>query len=401
MRIGLLSFEYPPETGFGGIGTYTFFHARALSRLGHEVHVLAGATSASRLRRDDHDGVQVWRTRGNGVSAALYRGLGRLDLWWTRERVRNAIDMWSAVRHLERAHPFDVIEMPECGAEGFFVGTRARAPTVVRFHSPAGLIMPFYDVRSRDRSGSTYLESRAIRTATALTSSSGFLAREARDRLGVARAIDVIHNGIDLDWFDEAERIDARAAFDLPADRPLVLFAGRMERRKGIELMPDVVGGVLERSDVVFAFAGDDTFGFLGGVLLPALAARGALRGSVRVLGRLVPQHVRDVMRQADIVFVPSLWESCPYSCLEAMAAGRAIVASDAGGLPELLRHRENALVLPAGDGDGFTAALEELLGDSALRQRLGAAARRTVEESFRDGDVAARSVGVYERAAR
>ena len=50
MKIALLSFEYPPETGFGGIGTYTWYQARALVKLGHQVHVLAGATSAAALR---------------------------------------------------------------------------------------------------------------------------------------------------------------------------------------------------------------------------------------------------------------------------------------------------------------------------------------------------------------
>lgn len=66
MKIALLSFEYPPETGFGGIGTYTWYHARALARLGHEVHVLAGATSATPLRRDTHDGVVVYRYVADG-----------------------------------------------------------------------------------------------------------------------------------------------------------------------------------------------------------------------------------------------------------------------------------------------------------------------------------------------
>ncbi len=61
MRIGLLSFEYPPETGFGGIGSYTWHHARALAALGHEVHVLAGARQATELRETEHDGVCVHR----------------------------------------------------------------------------------------------------------------------------------------------------------------------------------------------------------------------------------------------------------------------------------------------------------------------------------------------------
>ena len=44
MRIAILSYEYPPETGFGGIGTYAYYHARALAKLGHDVHVFAGST---------------------------------------------------------------------------------------------------------------------------------------------------------------------------------------------------------------------------------------------------------------------------------------------------------------------------------------------------------------------
>jgi glycosyltransferase involved in cell wall biosynthesis len=161
-----------------------------------------------------------------------------------------------------------------------------------------------------------------------------------------------------------------------------------------------VAGSILERHDATFAFAGEDTFAYLTGSVLPQLAKR-RLRGAARVLGRLTAGEVRDCMRQADIVFLPSLWESCPYSCLEAMAAGAAIVASDAGGLPELLRHRENALMASPGDSGGFIMAIEELLGDTALRGRLGQAARRTVEHAFRGADAARRAVELYERAGR
>ena len=61
MKIALLSFEYPPETGFGGIGSYTWHHARALTTLGHEVHVLAGAREATAHRVSEHGGVRVFR----------------------------------------------------------------------------------------------------------------------------------------------------------------------------------------------------------------------------------------------------------------------------------------------------------------------------------------------------
>ena len=73
MKIGLLSFEYPPETGFGGIGTYTWYQARALAKLGHEVHVLAGATGETELTTSGHDGVTVHRFRSGGLRGKQHR----------------------------------------------------------------------------------------------------------------------------------------------------------------------------------------------------------------------------------------------------------------------------------------------------------------------------------------
>ena len=398
MRIALLSYEYPEETGFGGIGTYTWFHARALARLGHEVHVLAGATSHGLLRPETHDGVRVWRTL-NRATSAVRLGLGLMRLWWTRERVRNAIDMWAAFRVLNRRHRFDVAEMPECGAEGFLVNRFADVPTVVRFHSPARLVMPFYDVLDRDHRWSGRIEELAIARATALSSSSRFLAGEL-GKIGVHRNAEIIHNGIDLDWFDGSIDDVAVEGLGIPADKPVVLFTGRLERRKGIYLCPPIVAEILERHDCAFVFAGSDMSGFVESRLKPALRGR-ALRGTLHVLGRLTPRDVRACVRRADVVFLPSLWESCPYSCLEAMAAGRAIVASNAGGFPELLQDRVNARVVTAGDTAGFVDALDELLRDARLRERLGAAARRAVETSLRDTDVARRALELYERAAR
>lgn len=398
MRIALLSYEYPEETGFGGIGTYTWFHARALARLGHEVHVLAGATSHGLLRPETHDGVRVWRTL-NRTTSAVRLGLGLMRLWWTRERVRNALDMWAAFRVLNRRHRFDVVEMPECGAEGVLVNRFADVPTIVRFHSPSRLIMPFHDVVERDRRWTSRIEDLAIAPATALSSSSRFLAREL-GKIGVNRNVEVIPNGIDLDWVDGVNDDGAPERLGIPAEKPVVLFAGRLERLKGIHLCPPIVAEILERHDCAFVFAGADRLGLAESELKPAMQRR-ALRGTLHVLGHLAPSAVRACVRRADVVFLPSLMESCPYSCLEAMAAGRAIVASDAGGIPELLQDDVNARVVPTGDTTGFVDALDDLLRDARLRERLGAAARRAVETSLRDTDVARRALELYERAAR
>src|SRR5690349_2832425 len=150
MTFGLLSFEYPPETGFGGIGTYTWYHARALARLGHRVHVLAGLKETSSLRTTEHDGVMVHRYRPEGRMMRAFDRLGQYKCWWTRQRLENGWSMYHALKDLMGRYHFDVLEMPECGAEGYLINYLVRIPTVIRFHSPSRLIMPFYDVRRAD-----------------------------------------------------------------------------------------------------------------------------------------------------------------------------------------------------------------------------------------------------------
>jgi len=394
VKIALLSFEYPPETGFGGIGTYTWYHARALVRLGHEVHVLAGATAATPLRTSEHDGVVVHRYQASGLYMRAVRGLGVARLWWTRQRLENALSMFRGMRALMRAHRFDVVEMPECGAEGAWLNSRTDVPTVVRLHSPSQLIMPFYDVTPLDTTLCSWLERRAIQSGTLLTACSQFLADAAASELDLARSAQVIPNGLDLALFDRAAS-EGRCELDLPRDRLTILFAGRMERRKGIHLCPEIAASILERYDVSFVFAGRDLFHFVDETLRPYLAAR-TLKGSVHFAGHLALDEMRALVCRADIFLLPSLWENCPYSCLEAMAAGRAIVSSDQGGMPELIRRDENGLLAPSGDAHAFTRQIERLIEDHAMRRRLGQAARRSVEESFTADRVARLSVDVY-----
>ncbi len=396
MKIALLSFEYPPETGFGGIGTYTWYHARALVKLGHEVHVLAGARTPTALRSSEHDGVRVHRFWADGVAMRSFERLGAFRLWWTRQRLQNAWSMYQGISTLHREHGYDVLEMPECGAEGALVARLLKVPSVVRLHSPSGLIMQDYDVRGADMRLCSVIEKRAVERATALTACSRFVAGEARTRLGVDRDIPVITNGLDLEWFDAASgEFDVCDRFGLPRRRLMIVFIGRMERRKGVHLLTDIVPSILERFDVTFVLAGDDLFGYVADTMLPALASRN-LKGSIHWLGALGMTEVRQLVRSADIVLLPSLWENCPYSCLEAMAASRAVVCADQGGMPELIEDGVNGLRAASGDAVSFVRRLERLIEDPALRAQLGRAARTTIERRHCDTHVARQALAVY-----
>ena len=272
LKIALLSYEYPPETGFGGIGTYTWYQARALAKLGHDVHVLAGATQATQLATTEHDGVKVFRFRGDGF---LMRSAGRLEkfrLWWTKNRLENALSMYHGLRLLRRQHEYDLVEMPECGAEGMLITNLLRLPALIKFHSPSRLIMCFYDVRKSDIRFCSFFEQLGIRGADAFSSCSRFLADKAQEQLGVRLPIRVIPNGIDLELFDREEQVDCRGKFNIPKNQPVIFFSGRMERRKGIHLCKEIVTSILERFEATFVFAGQDLFNYMQDTLLPLLA---------------------------------------------------------------------------------------------------------------------------------
>ena len=396
MKIALISHELPPETGHGGIGTYTWYQSRALAKLGAEVHVLAGAPESTPIRTTELDGVRVHRFHlQNRLMRALMR-CGGDSLSWTKNRLKNAVSMRSGMKQLCRDHEFDVIEVPECGAEGAFLDCVGDTPMVVRLHSPSRMIMPFHGIGSIDTSLCGFIENRALRRASAITSCSRFLAEESHQKLGIDRPIQVIPNGIDLELFDAADPIDVRSRFGLAEDRPIVLFAGRLERRKGIHLCADICTSILKDFEVDFLFAGEDTDGFFELELRSNLGSE-EMKGAVHHLGKLDMRSLRSCLCQCDVFLLPSLWENCPYSCLEAMAAGKPIVSSDQGGMREMILDDETGLLAASGDSTSFASQIRRLLDDAELRKRLGTAARRRVETSFNDTRIARLSLDHYQ----
>ncbi|CAN5899426.1 glycosyltransferase family 4 protein [soil metagenome] len=397
VKIALLSFEYPPETGFGGIGTYTWHHARALVRLGHDVHVLTGSPAPTPLRTTEEDGVMVHRFWSDGRLMRAFDSLRRFELWWTSQRLQNALSMQRGLARLRRDHDFDIIEMPECGAEGALITRRVDVPTVVRLHSPSRLIMPYYDVTERDIALCSRIEMRALTSGAALSACSQFVAAEVSGEVAGDRGVRVITNGMDMEWIDAlGDPGDVHRDFGLDRRDLLVVFVGRLERRKGVHLLPDIAGALLERFNVTLAVAGDDLFGYGSGTLAPSLAGR-PLRGSIHLLGHLGLPEVRRLTWAADVVLLPSLWENCPYSYLEAMAAGRVVVGSHQGGIPELITDGHNGRLAVTGDATSFVDRLADVISDDEQRSRLGAAARGSIRLSHDAIDTARLSVDFYE----
>lgn len=396
MRIAILSFEYPPETGFGGIGTYAYYQARALAKNGHDVHVFAGSTKPG-VFHSEHEGVKVTRCKREGVFHGMLDNARKARAWWFQNRVTTSVDAFEVLQKEHSRKPFDFVESPECGADAMVSTTLLSIPTAVRFHSPAALIMNIYDTPKIDRVLTTFAEQLGINQAQVLTSCSQFLADEVIAKMGEQDPIHVIPNGIDVPLFDRDEGIDVHAKFGLPKDKKLIFFANRMEERKGIHIVQKMVEGTLAKyQDIAFVFAGRDLFGYMEKRILPWVKDR-QLQSRFFYLGQLGLPEVRACLKKSSIFLIPSLWENCPYSCLEAMTAGRAIVSSDCGGMPELIDHERTGLLARNGDPESFVQALTRMIEDDQLRARCGAAARAEVEKRLTDVVIAKRSTDIYQ----
>ena len=135
-----------------------------------------------------------------------------------------------------------------------------------------------------------------------------------------------------------------------------------------IRAMPALIRA---RPDAALIIVGDGS----DRVTLDVLTRELGLSRAVRLLGRR--DDIPELLAASDIVAVPSVRDALPRTALEAMAAGRPVVAFATGGLPEIVRDGETGVVVPTGDTAGLATAILRLLNDDTFARRLGAAGRR------------------------
>jgi glycosyltransferase involved in cell wall biosynthesis len=167
----------------------------------------------------------------------------------------------------------------------------------------------------------------------------------------------------------------------------VVLALGALVRRKGFDLLLAAARKIQRRPLVWIAGEGperDELERLIGG-----------LAGRARLLGRR--DDVPDLLDAADVVAVPSRAEGLGVAALEAMAAGRPVVAARVGGLAEVVVDERNGLLVPPEDPSALAAAIQRLEGDPALRARLGAAGLGRLSEGY----LASQMVAAYEKLYR
>jgi glycosyltransferase involved in cell wall biosynthesis len=220
-------------------------------------------------------------------------------------------------------------------------------------------------------------------------------------RLGVPKhKLVLLGNGVDLQRFqpgaDESSRRQARAHVGVDSDAVVVGMVARLVWQKGFrEIFTAAENMRATHPEVVFVVVGGSDPD-KADAISPGDLAAARRRGRVVFAGDR--DHMEHVYPAFDLFVLPSHREGFPRSAMEAAASGLPVIATDIRGCRQVVSHGQNGLLVPLKDPVRLTAAIEALVADRALRERMGTAGRRKAEAEFDDRAVVSKTLDAYER---
>jgi D-inositol-3-phosphate glycosyltransferase len=203
----------------------------------------------------------------------------------------------------------------------------------------------------------------------------------------------VIPCGVDLELFQPQDRLAARQQLGLDEQRPVILFAGRLDPFKGPDLFLRAASLMQEDAQVVIV--GGKLRGDKEVQALRQQAKELKIQDRVRFLGARPQAEMALVYSAADVTVIPSYHETFGLAAAESLACGTPVVATRAGGLQTIVRHGETGFLVPRCAGF-FAERLDALLQDDQMREAMQAASRASIEQ-FSWEQVATAMLGLYE----
>jgi glycosyltransferase involved in cell wall biosynthesis len=412
MRVALISSEFAGLPGSGGIGTYFDHLARGLSESGCEVEVFTSGGGGDLPPRQ-------------GV---VFHHLG--ERAWPEFPV--AAGLAFQAQHNQK--PFDVLECAEFMAEGGVA--RKLVPDValtVRIHSPSIILDRYLDFHPSlfERTKKIFFQitgtigacRRGLPLRPILLEPFSFAwvqSRDVEERNFAASADAVVAMNEEMrrfamgHWWVEPsklhlvpnpylpEKSPEHAVVCRPPNGKTLGFLGRFEPRKGVVELAKALEEVLpEFPDWRVRIAGTSVPSCVSGADAGKIAREILKDSDSQVLfeGRVEPSKVTSWLQGVDVCVFPGLWESFSYVTLEAAEAGRAIIGTETGAVPEILDGGRAGLIVRPGDKRGLAKALRKLMADGELRSGLGDAAKRRFEERFHPDRVMGEILEVYREA--
>ena len=381
MRIAYISYEFPPDTAVGGIATYVFQITKTMSLRGHEIEVFCA--SNYRTSHEIIGTIQVTRILCSDRSAFHLFVLPFFDI-------------------SNQKRKFDLIESPEFSADGLSVKLKyPQIPLVVKLHTPWFLIGMINNTYLTFYNKAWFIISGLLKAKLYEPFWQPRKKESDPDYL-ITKIADEIHTpSISLgDIVSNQWHIPRNNIHHLPypynADQQLlsipintatgrITYVGRLEIRKGLVALGKAIIKIIKlRPGVKFRFVGSIQSSPKKGVDMKAYLI-GELQGNADSLEFLEvsSNEIYKIYAETDICVFPSIWENFPNTCLEAMSAGRGIVASSNGGMKDMLADCDGGLLVNPLKKDEIALALLKLIDNPQMRMSLGKNAREKVLRAY------------------
>jgi D-inositol-3-phosphate glycosyltransferase len=275
------------------------------------------------------------------------------------------------------------------GRLGLLFKDRWGVPMVSTFHTLAQLKNRVAESAAEREQGVRYeIERRTMAGSDRIVALTAVDRQQMIRHYGEQAPIVVIPGGVDLERFTPVPRTVARAQLGLDPKQKLVLFVGRIQRLKGLEIL---IRAFARLADV------DAQLLIVGGrpgispesreiTRLQHLAGRLGVADRTHFLGAVAHEQLPTYYSAADVSVMPSSYESFGLVAVESLACGTPVVATRVGGLRSIVHDGETGLLVPWRDAEMFAERLRRVLTDDELRGRLAAQARASVLEYGWDG---------------
>ncbi len=386
----MLSWEYPPRV-IGGISPHVHDLSQQLAQKGVEVHVVTKCTPSAPEEEVQASGVHVHRVQLAEEPNDFLHEIQLLNDA-TEDRVRDLLEHWRPGGQPTLFHAHDWLSLD--------------AARELKYEYSLPMIATVHATEMGRHGGIHGSTSKYIHEqeywltyeAWRIIVCSEFMKEEVHRQFDAPYdKVDVIYNGVEADKFafewTAEERATRRAQFARP-DEKIVIYVGRFVREKGIQVL-------LNAASVVLAEEPNTKFLIVGGgnrEKFERFVGWTSLEDRVVFVGFTANRALHQLYRIADVAVFPSLYEPFGIVALEGMAAGAPVVASDAGGLREVVQHDVTGTLSFANNPESLAWAILRVLKDPERAARLTEQAQLRLKADFDWSHLANQTMEVYER---
>jgi glycogen(starch) synthase len=401
--IVLISRDYPPNHR-GGIATFNKDLAEALAAAGQQVHVITESADSSHVRLENG----VW------LHSMQVRHMPRTQAAGIRA-IPQPIWNWCAtalleLRRIASLRPVDVVEAPIWDCEGAAILLDGNWPLVTSLQTTLHFWLQQHPEHRNDLPWMRdfglpmlALEQELMRKAHAVRAISQAIVHQIENAYGFR--FDATRTRLVALGMPDVASAATAPQRTAAAEGVTVLFVGRLEARKGIDVLLAVIPELLAtNAQLRFRIVGDNTIAQPDAAVSYQQAwcakhKNQTWRDRVTFEGRVDAAALQAAYRDCDIFVAPSRFESFGLVFLEAMRFAKPVIGCDAGGMPEVVSAGVSGLLPPAGDSKALAAAIQQLATSAALRDRMGQAGRARFLQHFTAERMAAASLPLFDLA--